>query len=193
MNNSYVLTGLQVEQSFALSAFSFSIAYKDDDGEVTDITTDVDLTEAIHYFQAGVDDIPVSSAQSILSGRSFGNRKITLRVDITVDYDGPSLSDTSSLVSLEEYRNRNGSESSLSFDSSVRIEPEDDSVTVSSRDTGIIVGNGDLKPSASGGSSGKGLSTVVAEQHSNISSYSILSGTFLRFSSKKDFDMSCRA
>lgn len=188
MDNSYVLTGLQVEQSFALSAFSFSIAYKDDDGEVTDITTDVDLTEAIHYFQAGVDDIPVSSAQSILSGRSFGSfgsRKITLRVDITVDYDGPSLSDTSSLVSLEEYRFRNGSESSLSFDSSVRIEPEDDSATVSSRDTGIIVGNGDLKPSASGGSSGKGLSTVVAEQQSKISSYSILSGTFLRFSSKK--------
>jgi len=138
----------------------------------------VDLTEAIHYFQAGVDDIPVSSAQSILSGRSFGSfgsRKITLRVDITVDYDGPSLSGTSSLVSLEEYRNRNGSESSLSFESSVHIEPEDDSVTVSSRDTGIIVGNGDLKPSASGGSSGKGLSTVVAEQQSNLGTYSVLS------------------
>lgn len=92
------------------------ISYKDDDGEVTDISTDSDLTEAIQYFQAGSDDPPPSSAASILSGRSFGGkRRITLRVHIMVDYDGPSLSDTSSLASLEEYKGRNKSNAELSW------------------------------------------------------------------------------
>lgn len=92
------------------------VSYKDDDGEVTDISTESDLTEAIQYFQAGSDDPPLSSAASILSGRSFGGkRRITLRVHITVDYDGPSLSDTSSLASLEEYKGRNKSNGELSW------------------------------------------------------------------------------
>lgn len=95
------------------------------------------MTEAIQYFQAGIDDPPLSSAASILSGRSFGSRKITLRVHITVDYDGPSLSDTSSLASLEEYKGRNGSQFSFSF-GSPSVDLDDDSVTVSSRDTGAI-------------------------------------------------------
>ncbi|KAJ7931772.1 hypothetical protein B0H13DRAFT_2247444 [Mycena leptocephala] len=122
-----------VEQCFSLYATSYAIAYKDDDGEVTDITTDSDLTEAIQYFQAGGDDPPLSSAASILSGRSFGTKKITLRVTITVDYDGPSLSDTSSLASLEEYKNRNGSQQSFSFGAPT-VDLDDDSITVSSRD-----------------------------------------------------------
>lgn len=131
-----------------MSSFSFSIAYKDDDGEVTDIVTESDLTEAIQYFQAGVDDLPVSSAQSILSGRGFGTRKITLRVTITVDYDGPSLSDTSSLASIEDYRNRNNSGSSLSLGSILKGEQDDDEVTVSSRDTGMLVGRTVMNASA---------------------------------------------
>ncbi|KAJ7231904.1 hypothetical protein B0H12DRAFT_1146133 [Mycena haematopus] len=111
-NCSYDVLRHRVEQAFSLYATSYAISYKDDDGEVTDITTDSDLTEAIQYFQAGADDPPLSSAASILSGRSFGRSKITLRVSIFVDYDGPSLSDTSSLASLEEYKNRNGSQHS---------------------------------------------------------------------------------
>lgn len=92
------------------------ISYKDDDGEVTDISTESDLTEAIQYFQVGSDDPPLSSAASILSGRSFGSkRRITLRVHIAVEYDGPSLSDTSSLASLEEYKGRNKSNGELSW------------------------------------------------------------------------------
>lgn len=124
---------IQVEQAFSLYATSYAISYKDDDGEVTDITTDSDLTEAIHYFQAGGDDPPLSSAASILSGRSFSRSKITLRVSVTVDYDGPSLSDTSSLASMEEYKNRNGSEQSFSF-GAPSVDLDDDSITVSSRD-----------------------------------------------------------
>lgn len=90
--------------------------------------------EAIQFFQAG-DDAPISSAASILSGRSFGARKITLRVNITVDYDGPSLSDTSSLASLEEFKGKNGSQQSFSF-GTPSVDFDDDSVTVSSRDPG---------------------------------------------------------
>ncbi|KAG6902594.1 hypothetical protein C0995_014601 [Termitomyces sp. Mi166 len=129
-NCTYELLRRKVEQCYSLSSTSFAITYKDDDGEITTIASDTDLTEAIQYFYAG-DDAPLSSAASILSGRSFGSRKVTLKVQITVDYDGPSLSDTSSLISLDEYRGRNGSQQSFSFE----YPPlDDDSVTVSSRD-----------------------------------------------------------
>ncbi|KAF8159565.1 hypothetical protein B0H34DRAFT_703960 [Crassisporium funariophilum] len=133
-NCSYDLLRRKVEQCFSLYAASYAVAYKDDDGEITNIATDNDLFEAIQYFQAG-DDAPLSSAASILSGRSFGARKITLRVHITVDYDGPSLSDTSSLASLEEFKGRNGSQQSFSF-GVPSVDLDDDSVTVSSRDPG---------------------------------------------------------
>ncbi|KAG6853895.1 hypothetical protein C0991_000360 [Blastosporella zonata] len=130
-NCTFDLLRLKVEQCYSLSSNSFAITYKDDDGEISTISGENDLTEAIQYFQAG-DDPPLSSAASILSGRSFGSRKVTLRVQITVEYDGPSLSDTSSLISLEEYRGRNGSQQSFSFVSPSVV--DDDSVTVSSRD-----------------------------------------------------------
>ncbi|KAK0189054.1 hypothetical protein F5146DRAFT_1057778 [Armillaria mellea] len=136
-NCTYILLRHKVEQCFSLSASTYAITYKDDDGEITDIRNETDLTEAIQYFQAGNDDPPLSSAASILSGRSFGSRKITLRVHISVDYDGPSLSDTSSVISLDEYRGRNGSEFSFSF-GAPSVELDDDSVTVSSKDTGAM-------------------------------------------------------
>ena len=81
-----------------------------------------------------------SSSASILSGRSltFGSRKITMRVQIAVEYDGPNLSDTSSLVSMEEYRQRmhpgGGNGSSWDDFDLEEGEVDDDSVTVSSRD-----------------------------------------------------------
>ncbi|KAF7798026.1 hypothetical protein EIP86_009238 [Pleurotus ostreatoroseus] len=129
-----------VEQCFSLSATSYAITYTDDDGETTDITNESDLTEAIRYFHPGGDDPPMSSAASILSGRSFGRSKITLRVKISIEYDGPSLSDTSSLASMDDYKDRNGSEFSLSLTHSMNGsqlgEVDDDSVTVSSKDMG---------------------------------------------------------
>ncbi|KAF9479596.1 hypothetical protein BDN70DRAFT_983489, partial [Pholiota conissans] len=133
-NCSYDLLKKKVEECFSLYGALYTISYKDDDGEITNIATDVDLVEAIQYFQAG-DDAPMSSAASILSGRSFGPRKITLRVNIMVDYDGPSLSDTSSLASIEEFKGRNGSQLSFSY-GTPNAELDDDSVTVSSRDPG---------------------------------------------------------
>ncbi|GBE89623.1 hypothetical protein BKA93DRAFT_759516 [Sparassis latifolia] len=132
---SYDFLRQRVEECFSLSATSYAITYTDDDGEVTDISTESDLTEAIRYFHPANEE-PISSAASILSGRSFNKGKITVRVRITVEYDGPSLSDTSSLVSLDEYRNRNGSDFSLSFTSPPPAEIDDDSVTISSKDLG---------------------------------------------------------
>lgn len=125
-----------MEQGFSLFATPFAITYTDDDGEVTDICTDSDLTEAIRYFSPVHEERPISSSSSILSGPSLTRGKITLRVRISVEYDGPSLSDTSSLVSLDEYKNRNGSEYSLSLSAAPQGEPDDDSVTVSSKDMG---------------------------------------------------------
>ncbi|OSX64438.1 hypothetical protein POSPLADRAFT_1138078 [Postia placenta MAD-698-R-SB12] len=133
---SYELLRQRIEEGFSLYTTPFAITYTDDDGEVTDIATDADLTEAIRYVYPVNDDPPLSSSSSILSGRSLTRGKITLRVRITVEYDGPSLSDTSSLVSLEEYRNRNGSELSLSLSMPPAGEIEDDSITVSSKDMG---------------------------------------------------------
>lgn len=130
----------QVEQCFALSATPFTIRYKDDDGEVTDITSDGDLTEAIHYFNVG-DDPPISSASSVTSGRSASGRRVTLRLTVAVDYE-LSLSDTASLPSLEEYSDPNASDLTLSgqplnghFEG---LALEDDAVTVSSRDTAFM-------------------------------------------------------
>ncbi|KDQ13057.1 hypothetical protein BOTBODRAFT_33932 [Botryobasidium botryosum FD-172 SS1] len=142
-NCSYNLMRSRVEQCFALSASSFTISYTDDDGEVTDITSDDDLGEAIEYFQAGIDD-----SGSLSSGRSSSTRKITVRVQVAVDYDGPCLSDTASLASLDEYprSRRHNSDESLSLGSLSsdfeQVQMDDDAVTVSSRDNGTAPSNG---------------------------------------------------
>ncbi|PCH36367.1 hypothetical protein WOLCODRAFT_108609 [Wolfiporia cocos MD-104 SS10] len=126
----------KIEECFALAAIQFDVAYTDDDGEVTVIASDADLTEAIRYVYPVHDDPPVSSSASIFSGRSIGRDRVTLKVQICVGYDGPSLSDTSSFVSSDGYKSRNGSEISLSFSAPPPEEFDDDSVTVSSKDTG---------------------------------------------------------
>ncbi|EPQ56589.1 hypothetical protein GLOTRDRAFT_138279 [Gloeophyllum trabeum ATCC 11539] len=179
-NCSYQLLRDRVEQCFSLSASSFVISYKDDDGEVTDITNELDLTEAIYYFHTDASSEPASSASSILSGRSFGSlgsKKITLRIQVTVDYDGPSLSDSSSLASLDDYRGRQaGSELSLNWSApgseidgtvDAEHEPEDDAVTISSRDTG-----GSVELERTNGHQGKARSHLppVAEDRSDLGS-----------------------
>ncbi|KAF9054481.1 hypothetical protein BJ165DRAFT_1382128 [Panaeolus papilionaceus] len=157
-NCSYDLLRSKVEQGFSLYATSFAITYKDDDGVITDISSDDDLSEAVQYFLTGVDD-----TMSILSSRSFGGRKITLRVNITVDYDGPPLSDTSSLASLEEFKSRNGSQHSFSFGSPSVGDFDDDSRTVSSESKDRTT------PSESSGKGISSSSTPIAKQRSIIS------------------------
>ncbi|OCH91479.1 hypothetical protein OBBRIDRAFT_775021 [Obba rivulosa] len=132
----YELLRQRIEQCFSLFATPYTIDYTDDDGEVTDISTDEDLTEAIRYFYSAGDEAPVSSGASILSGRSIGRTKITVRVRISIPYDGPSLSDSSSIISLEEYRRSNENQLSLSLGAPSVQDLDDDAITVSSRDMG---------------------------------------------------------
>uniref|UniRef100_A0A0W0F4A7 ZZ-type domain-containing protein n=1 Tax=Moniliophthora roreri TaxID=221103 RepID=A0A0W0F4A7_MONRR len=132
-NCDYERLKARVEESFSLRASSYIISYTDDDSETTNISCDRDLAEAIEYFQTGGDDKQsVSSGTSMLSVRS--SRKITLRFDITVE--GPSLSDSGSILTLDEdeYRDRNRSHSSFSF-GAPSVNLDDDAATVSSRDT----------------------------------------------------------
>ncbi|EKM81668.1 hypothetical protein AGABI1DRAFT_54553 [Agaricus bisporus var. burnettii JB137-S8] len=133
-NCNYDLLRRKVDQCFSLYGTPYLIAWKDDDGETTNITTDNDLVETIKYFHDG-GEAPLSSAASILSGRSFSSRKITIHVDVIMEYDGPNLSDTSSLASFDDFKGRNASQHSFSI-ALPPAEPDDDSVTVSSKDFG---------------------------------------------------------
>ncbi|WWC91357.1 uncharacterized protein L201_006300 [Kwoniella dendrophila CBS 6074] len=93
----------RVEECFNLSASPFSLAYTDDDGEEFSLRTETDLTEAIGYFVSGDDDAAMSNHSGSSSGQMmypFSARKITIRLDVLVEYDGPSLSDTSSVSSF---------------------------------------------------------------------------------------------
>ncbi|CAE6413182.1 unnamed protein product [Rhizoctonia solani] len=128
----YELLRARIEECFSLAASSFTISYTDDDAEVTDITSDNDLTEAVSYFQTG-EEIG-SSGGSIYSYRSSGPKKITLRVTVMVDYDGPSLSDTASLASMEEYAGaRARAQAELRGNTNgFGLPPEEDAVTLNS-------------------------------------------------------------
>jgi hypothetical protein len=111
-----------VDKAFSLYSSQYAIAFKDDDGEVrsvvferrnrvsnhpipqiSPIETDEDLSDAIQYFHHAVDD--GLSAQSGFSGISSGSstirRRVTVKVHITVDYDG-HLSDACSAASFDD-------------------------------------------------------------------------------------------
>ncbi|THH16959.1 hypothetical protein EW146_g3752 [Bondarzewia mesenterica] len=133
----YELLKERVEEGFSLSSQPFLIKWTDDEGEVIPITSDADLTEAIQYYCRGDEEAPTSSAGSILSYRgSSSSRKITLQVQIDVDYDGPSLSDNSSLASTDDYQSHNGSQFSFALSAPPSAFPDDDAVTVSSKSVG---------------------------------------------------------
>lgn len=131
-----------MEECFSLSQWPFYLAYIDDDGEEYPIKNEADLTEAIAYFVSGDDDH--STRGSEWRGLPA---KITMRVDVVVEYDGPSLSDTSSIASLSSENSwssgltrttgtesRNGSASFVSRDYGGT-----DSTSLASRQTPSIV------------------------------------------------------
>lgn len=90
-----------MEECFSLSQWPFYLAYVDDDGEEYPIKTEADLTEAIAYFVSGDDDHSIRTGSEGVGARlAHPAPKITMRVDVVVEYDGPSLSDTSSIASL---------------------------------------------------------------------------------------------
>lgn len=91
----------QVEECFHLSASPFSLAYTDDDGELFSIRSEADLTEAISYFLSGDDTQSIISSNGVSRSVPRSPQKISIKLDVIVDYDGPSLSDTSSILTFE--------------------------------------------------------------------------------------------
>lgn len=96
----------RVGETFNLSALDFFFSYTDDDGEDFPIRSDADLTEAILYFVSGDDGDDASVGEKEVAGAATGGSggptggKIQVRLTVVVAYDGPSLSDTSSLRSF---------------------------------------------------------------------------------------------
>ena len=131
----------QVEKCFSLYQTAYDIVWTDDEGDKCSIREDTDLEEAISYFASEGVEPPIPSNMSVSSsGRSSsGSRKITIYVDVCVDYDGPSLSETSSIASREEFE-VGESQSDWDLSNISRSELEDDEVTVSSKDTGSTPG-----------------------------------------------------
>ncbi|KAH9975696.1 hypothetical protein BGW80DRAFT_1457279 [Lactifluus volemus] len=111
----------------------FAIQWKDQDGELNYIYSEDALNEAIDYYQSG-DEMSVASSSSVFLSRSSSrHHRITMLVQIVVDYDGPSLSDTASLASTEDPFE--GSKDSFSAGELSSPPQDDDAVTVSSKDT----------------------------------------------------------
>ncbi|KAH9056729.1 hypothetical protein EDB87DRAFT_1779625 [Lactarius vividus] len=126
----------KIEKHFALSAQHFTIQWKDHDGEQNYIQDEVSLDEAIEYYHSGDEGSVRSSGSAFASRSSSRHHKITMFVQVRVEYDGPSLSDTSSLASRED---DSPEESQFSFSPApgeLSIpQLDDDAVTVSSKDT----------------------------------------------------------
>ena len=112
----------------------FRIQWTDDDKELNYIQNEITLVEAIDFYYSG-DEGSVASSGSVFSSRSSSRHsRITMHVEICVDYDGPSLSDTASLASRDE-DSPEGSQISFSPGELSSSSQDDDAVTVSSKDT----------------------------------------------------------
>jgi hypothetical protein len=112
----------------------FTIQWQDDEKDWNIIEDEVSLSDAIDFFQTS-EEGPVASSSSVFSSRgSSRHSKITLLVDIWVENDALSLSETSS---VRERDSPEGSQVSLSFLPGELSSPpqDDDAVTVSSKDT----------------------------------------------------------
>ena len=141
-----------MEKCFSLYQTAYDIVWTDDEGDKCSIREDSDLEEAVSYFGSEGAEPPGPSNMSVSSsGRSSsGSRKITIYVDICVDYDGPSLSETSSIASRDEFEVGDDNQSDWDLSNFSRSELEDDEVTISSKDTSSVPGQRDrpFSPSA---------------------------------------------
>lgn len=95
----------QISQTFSLATTSaFHIAYHDDEeGDDCLVQTEDELTDAIWYFMSGSDEDDMINGNGNRSNSNSTNvavpkRCITLQFQIVFEYNGPSLSDTSSLA-----------------------------------------------------------------------------------------------
>jgi hypothetical protein len=121
----------QIAKHFGL-AVPFTIQWQDDEKDWHQIEDEVSLIDAIDFFQSG-EEGSVASSGSVFSSRSSSRHpKITVLVEICVDYDGPSLSETSS---VREGDSPEGSQVSFLPGELSGSPQDDDAVTVSSKDT----------------------------------------------------------
>ena len=159
-----------MEKCFSLYQTVYDIVWTDDEGDKCSIREDSDLEEAISYFGSEAAEPPGPSNMSVSSsGRSSsGSRKITIYVDICVDYDGPSLSETSSIASRDEFE-VGDSQSDWDLSNFSRSELEDDEVTISSKDTGSVPSQRDrpFSPSAAAAVSHPCLITLLLHSNTN--------------------------
>lgn len=109
----------------------FTIQWQDDEKDWNVIEDEVSLIDAIDFFQSG-EEGSVSSGSVFSSRSSSRHPKITVFVEICVDYDGPSLSETSS---VREGDSPEGSQVSFLPGELSSSSQDDDAVTVSSKDT----------------------------------------------------------
>ena len=126
---SHTETTCQITKHFGL-AVPFTIQWQDDEKDWHLIEDEVSLMDAIDFFQSG-EEGSVASSGSVFASRS-SSRRITVLVEICVDYDGPSLSETSS---VREGHSPEGSLASFLPGELSGSPQDDDAVTVSSKDT----------------------------------------------------------
>ncbi|GAA5855987.1 hypothetical protein JCM9279_001399 [Rhodotorula babjevae] len=117
---------LKLARAFSLQPGSFRLAYRDDDNDLIELVSTSDLREALDYFSS---DVSSSSSASTSGWFGVGGSTsapkpdspdcITLKLELLVHYDGPSLSESgSSVYSLgASSRSRSGSSSAGSDDS----------------------------------------------------------------------------
>jgi hypothetical protein len=111
----------------------FTIQWQDDEKDWHLIDDETTLIDAIDFFQSGADEGSVASSNSVFPSRSSSRHpKITVLVEICVEYDGISLSETSS---IREGDSPEGSQASFLPGELSSPPPDDDAVTVSSKDT----------------------------------------------------------
>jgi hypothetical protein len=121
----------QITKHFGL-AVPFTIQWQDDEKDWHAIEDEVTLIDAIDFFQSG-EEGSVASSGSVFSSRSSSRHpKITVLVEICIDYDGPSLSETSS---VREGDSPEGSLISFHPGELSGSPQDDDAVTVSSKET----------------------------------------------------------
>jgi hypothetical protein len=82
---------LQVGLCFSLSG-NYKIAYKDDDGEETEIGSEHDFREAVQYFSEEDASTEASPSSDTTVAR------VVMKVFVLLEYDGPSLSDATSFT-----------------------------------------------------------------------------------------------
>ena len=120
----------QITKHFGL-AVPFTIQWQDDEKDWNVIEDEVSLIDAIDFFHSGEEGSVASSSSVFTSRSSSRHPKITMFVEICVDYDGPSLSETSS---VREADSPEGSQVFFLPGELSSPPQDDDTMTVNSKD-----------------------------------------------------------